>query len=510
MVKQKNAIMMYFTLFVVGLSLLIHILHRHFGFLAHYSLSHRGTSITDLNIILTLLMIIPCILLALSFVLYKKKQTDQRIPMLIMLALTFGSISIIAGGDGLVEYHFSIFMVLAGLAYFENIRLIVWSTGIFAVHHTVGYFTFPELICGSTEYPFGLLMMHAVFLVFTSVIIIIQLVARQKYLQMVTLRENHDNNVISQLIENIISTSNEVFEGIEQLNTGVSESTLANSEIVSSIQDMVSGAEKQLESAKTSSDILEAVTVDVSTISEQSLRSKQSSDQTKQLAVSGKQSMGSTEKQMSEISHSVQNMEVVVQRLQAGAEQIQKTLTFMSEIADQTNLLALNAAIEAARAGEAGKGFAVVAEEVRKLADQSSNYAAQISSVIRDVVTGTNDVTNVMQISQTQVQKGIDQVKATNEVFDLIVENTVLVNENVEKAHLISQTIVTKVKELKMSLEEMTNISDDQRAMTESISASSEQQLATYQSFTDITSSLKDMTSRLERLVEDMNVSRRN
>ncbi|GLQ36802.1 hypothetical protein GCM10007908_04220 [Rhizobium albus] len=68
--------------------------------------------------------------------------------------------------------------------------------------------------------------------------------------------------------------------------------------------------------------------------------------------------------------------------IERSAEEINRLIGSVDDIAFQTNLLALNAGIEAARAGDAGRGFAVVASEVRALAERSADAAKDIKRIV--------------------------------------------------------------------------------------------------------------------------------
>ncbi len=149
-----------------------------------------------------------------------------------------------------------------------------------------------------------------------------------------------------------------------------------------------------------------------------------------------------------------------MQQIAQSSQKIAEIIGVIDEIAFQTNLLALNASVEAARAGDKGRGFAVVASEVRNLAQRSAQSARQIKDLINDSV--------------EKVDNGNQLVARSSEAM---LELKKVVNQNVDWMNEINAATGEQQSRVQMtmsSLSEMDELTQQNAAMVEEASASSD------------------------------------
>lgn len=140
------------------------------------------------------------------------------------------------------------------------------------------------------------------------------------------------------------------------------------------------------------------------------------------LADRGKNVVDMTVRGMQEIAQTVSETSQSIAHLGDSSQKISTIVQTINEIADQTNLLALNAAIEAARAGEQGRGFAVVADEVRRLAERTSEATREIGTMVNEIQTKTQQSVTMMGKGSSRVEEEVSLANEASSSLSSIVD----------------------------------------------------------------------------------------
>ncbi len=277
-------------------------------------------------------------------------------------------------------------------------------------------------------------------------------------------------------------------QAIAQVRVGSTRLVDAASGLSAAASQVRGGSEYQSEAASGMAAALEEMSTSISHVSDLSEDARQSSSKSRDVAKAGNSTIGSMVSEIERVAKTIEESASSAITLGRESEKISTIIHVIKDVADQTNLLALNAAIEAARAGEQGRGFAVVADEVRKLAEKTTNSAQEITDMVAALQTSANAMATRMESTVGGVRQGLEyaqragaaigEIDAGAEGVVSMIDNvSVALREQASASHDIGnrvEKIVQMIEENTTAVGSVAQSAGDLDALSRSLNASVE------------------------------------
>jgi methyl-accepting chemotaxis protein len=309
------------------------------------------------------------------------------------------------------------------------------------------------------------------------------------------------------IITQVRDTSLQLASSSQQLTVNVEETTRANESIASANEQLVVTADNQLRNITETASVIQEMSAGITQVANHSSDVAELADQANDASQDGGTAVSQVTIQMGDINETVQQLSGLIQNLSSRSEEIGKILDIITGISAQTNLLALNAAIEAARAGEHGRGFAVVADEVRKLAEQSTESARQINELITTIQSDTINAVMSMEQGKQKVESGMCKVEEATRSFKIIEDAISTVRDKVQEVSIASQQMSVGSNKIVQTIEIVTQAAEETAGSCQQNAAATEEQLAAMEQVNSSIISLSNMANQLETIVQRFKVS---
>ncbi|MEM8737787.1 MAG: methyl-accepting chemotaxis protein [Planctomycetota bacterium] len=261
---------------------------------------------------------------------------------------------------------------------------------------------------------------------------------------------------------------------IGQVHQSSEEVAAAATEVAACSEQLSTGMHTQSGQMNSISAAVEEMSASVVEVARQASDASTDADQAGGAAREGQDVVQQTVAGMQTISDAVTNSARAVTELGKRGEQIGEIIAVINDIADQTNLLALNAAIEAARAGEHGRGFAVVADEVRKLADRTTQATDEISASITAIQQETGQAVARMDTGTQQVSAGVESATQAGRSLQQIVDTSNGLAHKVQSIAAAAEEQSAAAQEVAMGLESINSVASESLEGTRQAAEASE------------------------------------